>query len=55
LVDRLREKIQERLTCRLRKPTTLSKLANTSVVHEAERGCWLAQPTGSIEAPGATG
>jgi hypothetical protein len=34
---------------------TLSKFANTSVVHEAERGCRLAQPAGSTQAPGATG
>jgi hypothetical protein len=55
LVDQLREEIQERLTSRLRRPTTLSKLAKTSVVHEDERRCRLAQPTGSIEAPCATG
>jgi hypothetical protein len=65
--DRLRNKSRERWsidyvkrsrnasTSRLWRPTTLSKLAITSVVLEAERGCRLAQPTGSTEAPGATG
>jgi hypothetical protein len=40
---------------RLQRPTMLFELAEAGVAHGSERGCWLAQPPGSTEAPGARG